>query len=418
MRGWLAVALLAPVLALTAALYVVPLGVYLVNGFYRFKDGRILREWTLDTYAAFLTDAFSYKIVSTSLLLAAVVTALALLVGYPLAYALHTRVRSARARAVLAVVLFCPLMISVVVRTYGWLILLANQGLVNTTLLRLGLIEQPVRLLFNMQGVVISLTHILLPFAIFPIYSVLGKLDPSLKEAARDLGAGPWATFWKVTLPLTLPGVASGGVICFTLALSAFVTPQLLGGGRVQVLPLTVYNSTVEINWPEGAVTSVALLALSILAVWAVNRALAGRGRSRSPAIRAARETRSSGRRSRSASGSSCCPSPSWSSTRSRAWRTASFPRPACPSAGTFISSISRRSGTRSCGASVSGWPRPRWRSRSACRPPSCSCAAAFRAGTRCRRFSCPRSSCRRSCWAWGGSSSSRASGSRVGCCH
>jgi putative spermidine/putrescine transport system permease protein len=273
-RGWLAAALLAPVLALTAGLYVVPLGVYLVNGFYRFKDGRILRVWTLDTYAAFLTDPFSYKIVGTSLLLAGIVTALALLVGYPLAYALQTRVKSARARAVIAVVLFCPLMISVVVRTYGWLILLANQGLVNTTLLRLGLIDQPVRLLFNMQGVVISLTHILLPFAIFPIYSVLGKLDPSLKEAARDLGAGAWATFWKVTLPLTLPGAASGGVICFTLALSAFVTPQLLGGGRVQVLPLTVYNSTVEINWPEGAVTSVALLALSILAVWAVNRVL------------------------------------------------------------------------------------------------------------------------------------------------
>jgi len=248
--------------------------VYLVNGFYRFKDGRILREWTLDTYAAFLTDAFSYKIVATSLLLAGVVTALALVVGYPLAYALHTRVKSARTRAVLAVVLFCPLMISVVVRTYGWLILLANHGLVNTTLLRLGLIHEPLRLLFNVQGVVISLTHILLPFAIFPIYSVLAKLDPSLKEAARDLGAGPWATFWRVTLPLTLPGVASGGVICFTLALSAFVTPQLLGGGRVQVLPLTVYNSTVEINWPEGAVTSVALLALSILAVWAVNRVL------------------------------------------------------------------------------------------------------------------------------------------------
>jgi len=165
-------------------------------------------------------------------------------------------------------------MTSVVVRTYGWLILLANQGLVNTTLLRLRLIDEPVRLLFNMQGVVISLTHIMLPFAILPIYSVLGRLDPSLKEAARDLGAGPWAAFWRVTLPLTLPGVASGGVICFTLALSAFVTPQLLGGGRVQVLPLTVYNSTVEINWPEGAVTSLALLALSILAVWAVNRVL------------------------------------------------------------------------------------------------------------------------------------------------
>jgi putative spermidine/putrescine transport system permease protein len=257
-----------------AVLYVVPLAVYLVNGFHRFRDGRILPVWTLGTYGAFLTDSFSYRIVGTSLVLASIVTALALVIGYPLAYALHTRVRSARARAALAVLLFCPLMVSVVVRTYGWLILLANQGLVNTTLLRLGLIDEPVRLLFNMPGVVISLTHIMLPFAVFPIYSVLGKLDASLKEAARDLGAGAWATYWRVTLPLSLPGVASGGVICFTLALSAFVTPQLLGGGRVQVLPLTVYNSTVEINWPEGAVTSVTLLVLSILSVWAVNRVL------------------------------------------------------------------------------------------------------------------------------------------------
>jgi putative spermidine/putrescine transport system permease protein len=273
-RGWLTAGFLTPALVLMAVLYVAPLALYLVNGFHRFRDGRILPVWTLDTYAAFLADPFSYRIVSTSLWLATVVTVLALVVGYPLAYALHTRVRSARARAVLAVVIFCPLMVSVVVRTYGWLILLANQGLVNTTLLRLGLIDEPVRLLFNMPGVVISLTHIFLPFAVFPIYSVLGKLDPSLKEAARDLGAGPWATFWRVTLPLTLPGVASGGLICFTLALSAFVTPQLLGGGRVQVLPLTVYNSTVEINWPEGAVTSVTLLLLSVLSVWLVNRVL------------------------------------------------------------------------------------------------------------------------------------------------
>ena len=273
-RGRVALLLLAPALVLMLVLYVVPLGVYLVNGFHAFKDGRILPVWTLRTYTAFFTDSFSYWIMGTSLGLAAVVTALALAVGYPLAYALHTRVRRASLRAVLAVVIFCPLMVSVVVRTYGWLILLANQGLVNTTLLRLGLVDEPVRLLFNTRGVVISLTHILLPFAVFPIYSVLGRLDGSLKEAARDLGAGPWDAFLRVTLPLTMPGVVAGGLICFTLALSAFVTPQLLGGGRVQVLPLAVYNSTVEINWPEGAVISLTLLVLSVGAVWAVNVAL------------------------------------------------------------------------------------------------------------------------------------------------
>jgi putative spermidine/putrescine transport system permease protein len=270
-RGRAVLLLLAPALVLMAVLYVVPLGVYLVNGFHTFRDGRILPVWTLRTYWTFVTDPFSYRIVGTSLYLATVVTALAVLIGYPVAYALHTRVRRPGLRAVLAVVLFCPLIVSVVVRTYGWLILLANQGLVNTLLREAGLIDQPLRLLFNMRGVVISLTHIMLPFAIFPIYSVLGRLDLTLKEAARDLGAGPWQIFWRVTVPLTLPGVVAGALICFTLALSAFVTPQLLGGGRVQVLPLTVYNSTVEINWPEGAVTSLTLLLLSLLAVWGLN---------------------------------------------------------------------------------------------------------------------------------------------------
>lgn len=273
-HGRAALLLLAPALVLMAVLYVVPLGIYLENGFHAFKDGRILPGWTLWTYWYFLTDTFSYRIIGASLGLATIVTALALLIGYPVAYALHTRVASPTLRATLAVVLFCPLMISVVVRTYGWMILLSNQGLINTTLLRLGLVDEPVRLLFNMRGVVVSLTHILLPFAIFPIYSVLGRLDLTLKEAARDLGAGPWDTFLRVTLPLTMPGVVAGGLICFTLAMSAFVTPQLLGGGRVQVMPLMVYNTTVEINWPEGAVTSLTLLVLSVLAVWAVNAAL------------------------------------------------------------------------------------------------------------------------------------------------
>jgi putative spermidine/putrescine transport system permease protein len=273
-RGRVVVALLAPALVLMAVLYVVPLAVYFVNGFHLFKDGKILPVWTLRTYVNFFTDPFTYRVVGASIGLAVAVTLLAVVIGYPLAYALHTRVRGRTARTALAVVLFSPLLVSVVVRTYGWLILLANQGLVNTTLRALGVIDEPLSLLFNQRGVVISLTHILLPFAVFPVYSVLGRLDATLKEAARDLGAGWWDTFVHVTLPLTMPGVVAGALICFTLALSAFVTPQLLGGGRVQVLPLAVYNSTVEINWPDGAVASLTLLALSVLAVWALNLAL------------------------------------------------------------------------------------------------------------------------------------------------
>lgn len=259
--------LLAPALALMAALYVVPLAIYFVNSFHLFRDGRILPVWTLETYAAFFTDPFNYKVIGASLRLALTVTALAILAGYPISYALHTRVRSPAARAAVGLMLFSPLVVSVVVRTYGWFILLANQGLINTVLRWIGLITEPIALLFNQRGVVISLTHILLPFAIFPIYSVLGRLDRALKEAAQDLGAGWWQTFVRITLPLTMPGVIAAALICFTLALSAFVTPQLLGGGRVQVLPLTVYNSTVEINWPDGAVAGLTLLVLSVVAV-------------------------------------------------------------------------------------------------------------------------------------------------------
>jgi putative spermidine/putrescine transport system permease protein len=270
-EGRTAFALLAPVLAVMLALYLLPLGVYLINAFHAFRDGRILPVWTLETVRDFFRDPFSYRVIGASLRLSVIVTVLAIGIGYPLAYALHTRVRTAYGRAIVGLLLFSPLVVSVVVRTYGWLILLANQGLVNTLLRSLGVISEPLSLLFNIRGVVISLTHILLPFAIFPIYSVLSRLDWTLKEAARDLGAGPWRTFVHVTLPLSMPGIVAASLICFTLALSAFVTPQLLGGGRVQVLPLMVYNSTVEINWPAGAVAATTLLALSMLAVWSLN---------------------------------------------------------------------------------------------------------------------------------------------------
>ncbi len=266
--------LLAPGLALMGTLYLAPLAIYFTNSFHLFRDGRIVPVWTLRTYINFFSDPFSYKVIGTSVRLAVIVTALALLIGYPLAYALHTRVSRPGARALVAVLLFSPLVVSVVVRTYGWFILLANQGMINSALRWLGLTTAPLSLLFNLVGVLISLTHILLPFAIFPIYSVLGRLDPTLKEASRDLGAGWWNTFTRITLPLSMPGVVAAALICFTLALSAFVTPQLLGGGRVQVLPLTVYNSTVEINWPAGAVAGMALLGLSMLAIWVLNGAM------------------------------------------------------------------------------------------------------------------------------------------------
>lgn len=262
--------LLGPAIALMAISFIGPLLLFFHYSFLTFRDGTLYDEYSVQAYVKFFTDPFFYKIIWNSIKLAGLVTFSSLVLGYPLAYALH-RVQSASLRKWMGVIIFSPLVVSVVVRTYGWMILLSEQGVVNWFLISLDLIDEPLKLVFNLTGVIISLTHIFLPFVVFPIYSVMVKLDSSLKEAAADLGAGAWSTFWRVTLPLTLPGVAAAGNICFTLGLGAFVTPALLGGGRLLVLPLNVYQNTLDINWPLAAVGGMALLALSLLAVAGFN---------------------------------------------------------------------------------------------------------------------------------------------------
>jgi putative spermidine/putrescine transport system permease protein len=162
------------------------------------------------------------------------------------------------------VVLFSPILVSVVVRTYGWLLLLAKDGVVNYVLLRTGAVAEPVPLIFNMTGIVIAMVHILLPFMVFPILSVLTQLSPDLKEAAMDLGADRWRTFRRVTLPLCLPGIVSGSQIVFTLTLSAFVTPFLMGGGKVQVLSSVIYRDMEAVNLAFASVVAFVMLALAV----------------------------------------------------------------------------------------------------------------------------------------------------------
>jgi putative spermidine/putrescine transport system permease protein len=161
-----------------------------------------------------------------------------------------------------------------VVLTYGWTILLGEQGPLNYVLQKLHLIDAPLKLVYNTTGVIISLVHIFLPFVVFPIYTSLNRIDPSLKEAAQDLGGGWFVTFWRVTLPLSLTGVVSAAEVCYTLSLGAFVVPAMLGGGRVQTLSLTIYNDTSAINWPIAAVGGMVLLLLALVAVGIFNRLL------------------------------------------------------------------------------------------------------------------------------------------------
>lgn len=265
--------LLLPVLAIMVFAFVAPLLVFFQYSFWRFEYGQLIEDFTFAAYADFLTDSYFHTIVLDTLRMALITTVSSVLVGYPLAYALWRLTRPSLQRW-LALIIFSPILVSVVVRSYGWTVLLADQGPVNWFLQTVVGFPEPVRLVFNLTGVVISLTHVFLPFVVFPIYSTMTRLDPTLREAAMDLGAGWWTTFRRVTFPLTLPGLVAGAQIAFTLALGAFVTPQLLGGGRVLVLPLQVYTATTDINWPLAAVGGIALLILAMITVTISNRLL------------------------------------------------------------------------------------------------------------------------------------------------
>lgn len=265
--------LIAPAFLVMAYAFVLPMLVFFRYSVYTFERGKLIDEFSLATYAEFLTDPYFHTIIFDTVRMAAITTVCSALIGYPLAYALW-RVNSPALKRWLGLIIFSPILVSVVVRSYGWTVLLADQGPINWFLQTVLVFPEPIKLVFNLTGVVISLTHVFLPFVVFPIFSTMTRLDPTLREAAMDLGAGWWTTFRRVTFPLTLPGLVAGMQICFTLALGAFVTPSLLGGGRVLVLPLQIYTATADINWPLAAVGGIVLLALAMVTVLISNRLL------------------------------------------------------------------------------------------------------------------------------------------------
>jgi len=266
LRAYRTPLLLLPAVAITAGVFASAMLLLFSYSAYTFRGGQLTEEISFLAWQSFFTDAFQWRLVGNTLRLAFSVTAIALVIGYPTAYAL-TKVRDQRLLLAAYVVIFSPLLVSLVVRIYGWLLILSENGVVNQALLAVGLIRSPLRLVYNDVGVVIALVHILLPFMIFPILSVLLQFDHALREAANDLGAGRLQTFLRVVFPMSLPGVVAGAQIVFTLAISAFVTPELLGGGTVQVLSRAIWFNVVDVNWPLAAVQAIVLLALALAAL-------------------------------------------------------------------------------------------------------------------------------------------------------
>ena len=224
-------------------------------------------------YAKLLHNDLFLVILARTFRISAIVTVVCLVAAYPLAYLL-TRL-SARAATVVMIAVLLPFWTSILVRTYAWMVLLQQNGLINKLLVGLGIVAEPLRLMYNEVGVTIGMVQILLPFAVLPIYASLHTIDPRLHLAARILGAGAWQRFWQVTLPLSLPGVGAAAILVFVQGLGYFVTPALLGGSRVITLAMFMESQVLEVlNWQLASAMAMVLLVVCVGIVASFERTL------------------------------------------------------------------------------------------------------------------------------------------------
>lgn len=264
--------LVVPALMLFAGMLLVPLLMVGALSIHEFSSAHgVQATFTAANFLSVLTDSYYLEIFARTLWLSLCVTGLTLLFGVPETLVL-ARMR-APWRGIFLVVLLCPLLISVVVRTLGWAILLGNNGLINGALTALGLVDQPVGFMYSFAGMVIGLTHIGMPFMVVAVWASLQRLDPQMEQAAASFGAGPLTVFFRVTLPQIVPGILSGAIIVFAMSASSFATPALLGGRRLKVVATVTYDEFLStLNWPLGAAIALILLGFNLFLIGGLNR--------------------------------------------------------------------------------------------------------------------------------------------------
>jgi len=235
-----------------------------------------MRTLSLAQYGRFLGDRLHLSILTDTLLLGAKATLACLVLGYPLAWV--TARSRPRVQALLTFIIILPLLTSVVVRTFAWIVILGRQGILNKTMLAIGLIDEPARLLFSEPGVVLVLTQVQLPLMVLPLLTTFQRMDPNLADASAALGAGQWRTFRKIIAPLSLPGVIAGAILVYAACVTAFVTQTLIGGARLVYLPLFMYQqATGAQDWPFAAAISILFMIAVLFVVFVLN--IAGRSR-------------------------------------------------------------------------------------------------------------------------------------------
>lgn len=235
--------------------------------------GQVVFQWTLANYTRFLEPLYLMIFVST-LATALITTLFTFAMGYPVAYTIAMVLPKKWQQAGIILVMI-PFWINFLIRSYSWVIILRAQGLVNTFLLHLGVIQVPMTLLYNNYAVMLGMVYALLPFMVLPIYVSLEQMDKRLLEAASDLGAAPFTAFRKITLPLTLPGVAAGSILVFISSLGMFVVPDIMGGAKSALMGNVIQNQFLAArDWPFGSALSIILALLSLVMIALYYKAL------------------------------------------------------------------------------------------------------------------------------------------------
>lgn len=254
----------APAMLFLFALYLLPMAILLMQS---------IEGGSLEHYQKAITDGLYVRVLLDTLLIAAYVSVACLLLGYPVAYFL-TMAPGAWPTVGIAFVLL-PFWTSILVRTYGWMVLLGRNGIINRALLDAGLIDAPLPLLNNSAGVLIGMTHVLLPYMIFPLYAVMKRMDRGLMAAAAGMGASGWQVFRRIYFPLTLPGVLAGITLVYVLSIGFFITPALLGGGKVIMVAVLIEQQVrTFLNWGFAAALSAVLLTATLLVYLVLRRVL------------------------------------------------------------------------------------------------------------------------------------------------
>ncbi len=259
-------ALVIPALLLVSAVLLAPLALILRFSLDLYDPAQLMQGvFSIDNYIKAFSDPFYRGVLGFTARIAALSTAICMLLGYPVAYFI-SRSPSERLRSLLIILAVLPLLMGNAVRSAAWMVVMSSNGLINGLLLGVGIVDEPVKILYTPMAVVIGLVSVLLPFAIITLQSVIDSIPTSLEEAGRSLGYSPLRTMIAVVVPISLPGIVAAAAICFCLAMNAYATPVLIGGPSVHMMGPLVYQQIAKVaNWPFGSALAWVLMAVTLV---------------------------------------------------------------------------------------------------------------------------------------------------------